>query len=66
MQKECRDEALNLVEQLEAFLLLEHCVPQLREKKETRKAVEKMLTLTEEISKYILDHIKDDVIGASA
>lgn len=44
-QEKAKENALQLVDELDRFLSVEHYIPQLKERKETRRAVEHMLKL---------------------
>lgn len=52
-QEACRDEALELVEQLGPFLLIESRIKELKEREETRRAVGETLHLIIDVSEYI-------------
>ncbi|KAF7799709.1 hypothetical protein EIP86_010951 [Pleurotus ostreatoroseus] len=62
-QEACRDEALHLVNQFEPFLSIEQHVQELKDRKETRRAVEEMLHLISTISDYIRSQSSSGYIG---
>ena len=62
-EEACRNEAIELVGQLEPFLLIESRIEELKGREETRRAVEKMLRLIEEISDYIRNKTSPGLIG---
>ena len=64
-EEACRNEAVELVEQLEPFLLIESRIEGLREREETRRAVKKMLHLIEEVSDYVCNQTSPGLIGKS-
>lgn len=62
-QAECRDEALNLVVQLDSFLVVQDYMPQLQERKGTRSAVEAMLAQIRKASDYICQQTSASYMG---
>ena len=62
-EEACRNEAVELVEQLEPFLLMESRIGELMGNEETRRAVEKMLHLIEEVSDYIRNKTSPGLVG---
>lgn len=63
MQKGCRDEASNLVEQLMSFLSIEAYIDTLKKRTETRRAVGVMLELISDASNYICEKTSTGVRG---
>ena len=62
-EEACRNEAVELVGQLEPFLLIESRIEELKGREGTRRAVEKMLHLIEEVSDYICNKASPGLIG---
>ncbi|KAF7796245.1 hypothetical protein EIP86_007419 [Pleurotus ostreatoroseus] len=62
-QAECRDEALDLVVQLDSFLVVQDYMPQLQERKRTRSAVEAMLAQIKKASDYICQQTTTGYMG---
>ena len=62
-QKECRDEALELVEQFEPFITVGKHKEELKEREETRSALEDMLKVIEKSATYIKEHTSNGIIG---
>ncbi len=63
MQETCRKAALDLVEQVTAFLSIEKYVEKLKKREETRRAVQVMLGLISETSNYICEKTRTGLGG---
>ena len=59
----CRSEALDFVTEMEAFIVIHGHLDELRQRKETRRAVRRMLALIAEIAKYLQEHTSNGIIG---
>ena len=62
-QQACRDAALDLVDQFGPFLEIEHHIPQLREREESRRAVAEMLRFITQSSDYIEKNTSSSYFG---
>lgn len=63
MQATCREEALNLVDELASFLSIEHHIEVLKKRVETRRALNVMLDLISESTDFIREKTATGFIG---
>ena len=62
-QEACRDEAVELVSEFEPILTLQERIEDLMERAETRRAVERISSVVEDASLYIIEHTSESIIG---
>ena len=62
-QKDCRDEALDLVQELQDITSLQARVSELRTREETKRAVDRLLDLVKRVCDYMVEKTSDGVLG---
>ena len=62
-QKDCRDEALNLVQELRDITSLQARVAELRTREETKRAVDRLLDLVKRVCDYMVEKTSDGILG---
>ena len=61
-QEKCKEAASDLMEELDQFLTIEEKLEFLREREESRRAVERMMEVIAEAASYISDHTSTKIL----
>ena len=65
-QKECRDEALSLVDDFGRISAVLDCVRELQQREETKRSTKRMVELIAESCNYIINNTSSGIIGRSS